>query len=97
MDNYLNFPVVQQILPPIVANVQNMNNQLRSKVPAFQLNRRKSNKTLTSTKHYLLYELFQSIKSLFSIVWFNTFAFGFSDQYRYSIITIFANYGELFS
>jgi hypothetical protein len=35
MDNYLNFPVVQQILPPIVANVQNMNNQLRSKVPAF--------------------------------------------------------------
>jgi hypothetical protein len=68
MDNYLNFPVVQQILLPIVANVQNMNNQLRSKVPAFQLNRRKSNKTLTSTKHYLLYELFQSIKSLFSIV-----------------------------
>jgi hypothetical protein len=36
MDDYLNFPVVQQILPPIVTNVQNMNYQLRSKVPAFQ-------------------------------------------------------------
>ena len=44
MDDYLNFPVVQQILPPIVTNVQNMNYQLRSKVPAFQLNRQSQTK-----------------------------------------------------